>query len=88
MTDLIKIPMSWVLVSGVVVVFPFTLTPRPADPESFNGIVNVTISLFLSVVNFPSSPACSFGCNDLPPDGDSDADFSDEFDTTFSVLLF
>lgn len=42
MIDLIKIPKS-VPVSRDL--FPFKLTPRPADPESFRGISKVSCSL-------------------------------------------
>ena len=42
MMDLIKIPKS---VPDSRDLFPFKLTPRPAEPESFRGISNVSCSV-------------------------------------------
>lgn len=42
MMDLIKIPMS---VPVSLDLFPFKLTPRPAEPESFRGISKVSWSV-------------------------------------------
>jgi hypothetical protein len=43
----------------MVMVLPFTLTPRPAEPVSFNGMSRDNISLFFSEASVPSSPDLS-----------------------------